>query len=126
MTITRMSRLSLPVSDQDRAKDFYVGVLGFEVLGDSPVPFADGARWLEVGPAGGGTSAVLVTWLEMEPGALTGLMLETTDIDADLARLRGAGVDVHGPADTPWGRQATFADPDGNGIVLAEAAAGAA
>ncbi|MEU5883876.1 VOC family protein [Spirillospora sp. NPDC047279] len=121
MTITRVQRLSLPVTDQDRAKDFYTGALGFQLLGDTPVPFGDDARWLEVAPPGAATSLVLTTWLEMEPGGVTGLMLETADLDADLARLRDAGVTAHGPTDTPWGRQATFTDPDGNGFVLAQA-----
>ncbi|MCP9967151.1 hypothetical protein LUX57_20210 [Actinomadura madurae] len=55
----------------------------------------------------------------MPAGSVQGLILETSDLDADCARLRSAGVDVDGPQDLPWGRQATLTDPDGNGIVLA-------
>ncbi|GAA1531945.1 VOC family protein [Actinomadura kijaniata] len=118
MTITRVQRLSLPVSDQDRAKEFYTGALGFEVVGDAPVPFAEGARWLEVAPPGADTSMVLVTWLDMEPGTVGGLMLRSSDLDGDLRRLRDRGVRAEGPVDTPWGRQVTFTDPDGNAFVL--------
>jgi uncharacterized glyoxalase superfamily protein PhnB len=45
-------------------------------------------------------------------------MLVTTDVDADCARLAAAGIPVQGPDDMPWGRMASFADPDGNGLML--------
>ena len=49
--ITRSGRAAVPASDQDRALDFYVGTLGFELRSD--VTFADGKmRWIEVVPAG--------------------------------------------------------------------------
>jgi predicted enzyme related to lactoylglutathione lyase len=44
--------------------------------------------------------------------------LETDDLDAECARLRAAGVPVDGPHERPWGRDATFVDPDGNVFVL--------
>lgn len=121
MAITKIQRLSLPVSDQDRAKRFYTEALGFEVLGDDPVPFDPGARWLELAPKNAATSVVLTTWLEMPSGGVSGLMLHTDDLDGDIGRLRAEGADVEGPTDTPWGRQATFTDPDGNGFVLTQA-----
>ena len=43
--------VAVPVSDQDRARDFYVGTLGFEVRLDVPMP--GGGRWLTVAPPGG-------------------------------------------------------------------------
>jgi catechol 2,3-dioxygenase-like lactoylglutathione lyase family enzyme len=47
--------VSIPVSDQDRAKAFYVGTLGFDLVrDDDSVP---GLRWIEVTPKGGGTGA---------------------------------------------------------------------
>ncbi|MFF7072890.1 VOC family protein [Streptomyces pseudovenezuelae] len=46
----------------------------------------------------------------------------TTDVDADCARLAEAGTPVRGPDEPPWGRMASFTDPDGNGLMpLAEA-----
>jgi predicted enzyme related to lactoylglutathione lyase len=54
----------------------------------------------------------------MPPGSLRGLVLETADVDAEVERLRAAGVAVSDPEDAEWGRFATFTDPDGNGIVL--------
>jgi predicted enzyme related to lactoylglutathione lyase len=81
------------------------------------------SRWIEVGPKGATTTLILGNWFSaMAPGGVEGLMLETADIDGDCDQLVQAGVTVEGPFDTPWGRQATLKDPDGNGIVLAEPA----
>lgn len=123
MAVSTIQRLSLPVANQDVAKAFYVDLLGFEVLGDTPVPMGDNARWIELGGRAKGASLVLVTWLPTAPGGVQGLMLESSDLDADCERLRAAGHAVQGPNPTPWGRQASFSDPDGNGLVLVEAAA---
>ncbi|MBW4721445.1 VOC family protein [Saccharothrix obliqua] len=121
MEITRIKRVSVPVSDQDRAKDFYTSALGFKLLLELPVPMGDNARWIEVAPDGGETSFILGTWFEgMTPGNLFGLMLETEDIAADADALRSSGVEVEGPFDTPFGTQATFSDPDGNAFVLVQ------
>ncbi|MEU5124600.1 VOC family protein [Streptomyces mobaraensis] len=123
MNITHAKLVTLPVTDQERAKDFYVGTLGFEVLVDRE---AGPVRWLQVGPAGAQTSFTLATAEQgFVPGSVRGIMLETSDLDADCARLAAAGAVVEGPVDLPWGRQATLSDPDGNGFVLTAAAAGA-
>jgi catechol 2,3-dioxygenase-like lactoylglutathione lyase family enzyme len=118
VSITRISVLSLPVSDQDRARDFYVGVLGLDLLRDDPM--GPGMRWVQVAPPGAATSITLVTWFETMPaGSAKGLVLETDDLDGDVARLRGRGVAIEGDVqEQPWGRFVTFDDPDGNGIVL--------
>ncbi|MBT2210839.1 MULTISPECIES: VOC family protein [Actinomadura] len=117
MNITCVRLLTVPVSDQDAAKDFYAGTLGFEVVTDRAM---GPVRWLQLAPAGADTNVVLANHVPgLAPGTVHGLMLETSDLDGDCAELRRAGVDVEGPQDLPWGRQATLADPDGNGIVLA-------
>ena len=120
MALTHVRVISVPVTDQDQAKTFYVDVLGFEVRRDAP--FAEGQRWVEVAPPGAETSLTLVTWFPaMPPGSLTGLVLGCDDIDATYAQLAGRGVTFAGPIeDAPWGRFATFTDPDGNGWVLAQ------
>ena len=117
MTITQVQLLSIPVADQDRAKDFYVDTLGFDLVSDSPMP--DG-RWVQVAPKGAATSVTLVNWFEtMPPGSLQGLVLESDDIDRDAAELAARGVEIKGGVQqAPWGRYVTFKDPDGNGIVL--------
>lgn len=118
MNIDKVQLLSLPVTDQDRAKDFYVGVLGLDLMRDNPM--GPDQRWVEVAPKGAATGIALVTWFPTMPaGSSKGLVLQTSDIDGDIESLRTAGVAVDGPQEAPWGRFATFDDPDGNGIVLA-------
>src|SRR5258708_15029465 len=110
MNITHVRLLSLPVSDQDRAKDFYVNTLGFELIADNPM--GPGQRWVQVRPKGAATSLTLVTWFDKMPaGSVSGLVLETDDIDGDIARLRTAGVALTGPEDEDWGRHVTLAGP---------------
>ncbi|WP_455362412.1 VOC family protein [Streptomyces sp. SYSU K21746] len=116
MNITHIKIVTLPVADQDRAKDFYVGALGFEVVMDQDM---GPMRWLQVAPKGAQTSFTLATAeMGFTPGNAQGIMLETSDVDADCAALTRAGVTVEGPTDYPWARQATLVDPDGNGLVL--------
>jgi catechol 2,3-dioxygenase-like lactoylglutathione lyase family enzyme len=121
MHITHATLVTLPVADLERAKQFYVGTLGFEVLVDRQ---AGPVRWLQVGPRGAQTSFTLATeeQVGLAPGSAKGIMLETADLDADCTELARAGAGVEGPVDYPWGRQATVEDPDGNGLVLAQAA----
>lgn len=108
MNISEIQIVSLPVSDQDRAKDFYVHTLGLELVRDNPM--GEGQRWVEVAPAGSPTGITLVTWFPTMPaGSTKGLVLQTNDVDGDVARLRDAGVKVDGPQDAPWGRFATLA-----------------
>ena len=119
--ITHVQLLSVPVSDQDRARDFYLDTLGFELVRESPM--GPDQRWVQVRPVGAETSLTLVTWFDSMPaGSLSGLVLHCADVDAETERLRGRGVPVEGPQDAPWGRHAILRDPDGNGLVLAGAA----
>ena len=115
---THISVISIPVSDQDRAKAFYADGLGFDVLFDNT--FGDGQRWVQLAPAGAQTSITLTTWFEdFAPGSQRGLVLDVDDIDAARSELEGRGVtftdETYG---TPWGRFAPFSDPDGNGWAL--------
>src|SRR5512136_466894 len=117
MTIKNLRIVSIPVTDQDAARRFYQEVLGFEVRMDAP--FMPGARWLELAPTGAQTTITLVTWFKnMPPGGVTGLVLETDDIQGDHTGLRDRGLEISPIESAPWGRYATFSDPDGNGWVL--------
>ncbi|WP_210593309.1 VOC family protein [Streptomyces sp. GESEQ-35] len=117
MTITHASFVTLPVSDQDRALRFYTDVLGFEVTADRDMPQG---RWLQVAPKGAQTVFTLSGpgMGGFRPGETRGIMLVTTDVDADCARLTAAGITVQGPEELPWGRMASVTDPDGNGLML--------
>jgi catechol 2,3-dioxygenase-like lactoylglutathione lyase family enzyme len=120
VAITGIPVVSVPVSDQDRSLEFYVGVLGLELLSDSPM---GPMRWVQLAPHGSGSSLTLVTWFPTMPaGSLKGLVLETDQLDEDVEAIRAKGVTVEGVQDAPWGRVATFDDPDGNGIVLRDRA----
>jgi predicted enzyme related to lactoylglutathione lyase len=118
MTIRNVQLFSVPVSDQDRARDFYVDVLGFDLRMDTQL--GPDMRWVLVVPPGAQTALTLVTWLPTMPaGSLKGMVLETTDLEGDVTRLTGLGVKIaNGIEEAPWGRFVQFDDPDGNGIVL--------
>lgn len=120
MALTSIEIMSVPVSDQERAKKFYADVLGFTVQMDST--FGDGSmRWVMLRPPDGGTAIVLVTWFEdMNPGWLRGTVLGCDDIEQTAAELteRGVILNEDAIAEAPWGRWLTFADPDGNAWVL--------
>lgn len=110
--------VSIPVSDQERAKSFYVDTLGFELRADNP--WGAGMRWVEVAPADSLTSLALVTWFEsMPPGSLQGLVVATDDIRTTHDELVARGVPFDfPPTEMSGGIQAVFRDPDGNGLVL--------
>jgi catechol 2,3-dioxygenase-like lactoylglutathione lyase family enzyme len=122
--LTGLRLVSIPVTDVDRAKAFYVDDLGFEEVFDGP--FGDDMRWVELAPPGSQTSVALVTWFEsMTPGSMQGLVLETDDLDEDYEALTAQGIEFLGEiSEDPWGSSATFRDPDGNGWVLMQVGAG--
>ena len=122
MAVSKVQLFSLPVSDQSRSRDFYVDKLGFELVADTDM--GPTQRWVRVRPRGSETSITLVTWFEsMAPGSSKGTVLESNDVDADIALFKERGVDIAGEVqEAPWGRFVTFEDPDGNGIVLQETA----
>jgi predicted enzyme related to lactoylglutathione lyase len=119
MTINQLKAMTVFVSDQDRAKAFYADRLGFDVRADRVV---GDNRWLEVAPPKSETGFVLHRpFPGTTAGGTQGVVLASDDLDADCAALVDAGVAVDGPHDMPWGRQAIFSDPDGNGFVLSGA-----
>jgi catechol 2,3-dioxygenase-like lactoylglutathione lyase family enzyme len=115
MAINSVKTVTVFVSDQDAARDFYVEALGLEVKADQT--FGDN-RWLEVGAPQGTTLVLHKPFPGMSAGGGQGTLLASDHLDADVARLRAAGVVVDGPNEMPWGTQATFSDLDGNGYVL--------
>lgn len=122
----------VPVSDVDRAKEFYASRLGFTVDHDSD--FGPQMRIVQLTPPGSGCSIVIGTGVGegMAPGSLKGLQLVVNDVRAARAELAGRGVDigevqVAGPGgfrpaedgdDLNNQGFAFFADPDGNGWAV--------
>jgi catechol 2,3-dioxygenase-like lactoylglutathione lyase family enzyme len=119
MSITQIQVVSIPVSDQDRAKSFYTDTLGFTLMADAPM--GPDMRWVQLSPPAGGTSITLVTWFEgMPAGSVSGLVLGCADIQATVDELAGRGLSLTPIESQSWGTFSTFQDPDGNGWVLAE------
>jgi catechol 2,3-dioxygenase-like lactoylglutathione lyase family enzyme len=92
--ITQVATVFVPVSDQDRALEFYLDKLGFE----KRVDFLYGGvhRWIEVAPPGSTNAIALVPPSEGKAvgGDRTYCAFTTTDIESDHATLRARGVDV--------------------------------
>ena len=91
--------VSVPVSDQERARDFYVNSIGFELRADSA--WGEGMRWVEVAPEGSTTSLTLVTSFESMPPArcveeIEERMLAGFDAEERLDILRALGGLVEG------------------------------
>lgn len=117
MTIQSFEIISVPVSDPQRAKRFYMEVLGFDLVRESPM--SPGMSWIQLAPPGQSVTIALVTWFDaMKPGGLQGVMVNTGDIDAAHTLLRDRGLDIGKILEEPWGRYAMFTDPDGNGWIL--------
>jgi catechol 2,3-dioxygenase-like lactoylglutathione lyase family enzyme len=117
MAITSFEIVSVPVSDQERAKKFYRDTLGFDLIRDEPMGPTD--RWIQLSPKGCSTTIALVTWFDtMRPGGLQGVMLNSTNIDRDTQELSAKGLQLTPIDQQPWGRFAMFKDPDGNGWIL--------
>jgi len=116
----RVESVSVPVSDQDEAKEFYVGTLGFELLVDNT--WREGMSWSEVAPHNSATSLMLVTWSAgMLPGMYRVIVLATDEILAIHQELISKGIVFElPPTQTPRGTQAMFRDPDGNALMLWE------
>ena len=96
MAVTDIEVVSVPVSDQERAKEFYSAKLGFTVQTDAE--FGESMRWVMLRPPGGGTCITLVTWFEtMPPGSLKGSVLGCDDLEKSLAELGGRGVTFSWP-----------------------------
>jgi catechol 2,3-dioxygenase-like lactoylglutathione lyase family enzyme len=130
----------VPVSDVDRAKQFYEG-LGWRL--DADLSPEDGYRVVQVTPPGSACSVIFGEGLTTAaPGSYEGLQLSVYDIDAARADLVGRGVDVSepfhdvsgifhhagergrvggaAPDRADYGSFLSFNDPDGNGWLLQE------
>jgi catechol 2,3-dioxygenase-like lactoylglutathione lyase family enzyme len=121
-----LERLALIVEDYDEAIAFFVDVLGFELVEDSPAVTTHGGRpkrWVVVRPPGASTGLLLARADgERQARAVgdqfagrVGLFLRVEDFEAAYDRMRDAGVEfVTDPRAEPYGRVAVFLDVAGN------------
>jgi len=111
--------ISVPVSNQAASKEFYLKI-GFEMIIEAPM--GDGNTWTQLGLPGQTTSITLVNWFPaMQPGSMQGLVVHSDNIEKEHAELKAKGVNIKDIDPTPWGKFATFYDPDGNSLVLRQA-----
>jgi catechol 2,3-dioxygenase-like lactoylglutathione lyase family enzyme len=119
--ITGVRTIGVPVTDQDRAVEFYVGILGLDKRLDVPAERL-GGRWIEVAPPGSATTIALVPARpEATTGVETGIRLTTVDAPSLHKELMARGVEVDELL--RWeGVPPMFAfrDPDGNGLEIVE------
>jgi catechol 2,3-dioxygenase-like lactoylglutathione lyase family enzyme len=108
----KLELVFVPVTDVDRAKDFYVRA-GFNPDHDHRV--SDEVRFVQLTPPGSACSIALGTGLtEMAPGSQKNLQVVVDDADAARAFLVERGIEATEVQDLAWGRFTWFADPDGN------------
>jgi len=121
--ISTIAAIGIPVTDQDRALEFYTGTLGMDKQLDVSLPQV-GGRWITIAPPDSATTIALLRAHEGVPaGVETGIRLASPDAAAAHQRLRDRGVDV-GEVLCWEGVPPMFAvhDPDGNGLEIIQQA----
>jgi catechol 2,3-dioxygenase-like lactoylglutathione lyase family enzyme len=133
----KLELVVIPVSDVDRAKDFYMEKAGFGLDVDHSA--GEDFRVVQLTPPGSACSITLMHNAEA-PGSVRGLHLVVPDIEAARAELAGRGVDVSevfhfesgrqlpgpDPARADYNSFLAFTDPDGTGWMVQERRAGTA
>jgi catechol 2,3-dioxygenase-like lactoylglutathione lyase family enzyme len=121
----RLDLITIVVDDYDRAIGFFTGILGFDLVEDSPSLTSDGRpkRWVVVRPPGAQTGILLARADGQRQAAVignrvagrVGFFLRVDDFDAAYDRMIAAGVEfVTLPRAEPYGRVAVFLDIAGN------------
>jgi predicted enzyme related to lactoylglutathione lyase len=114
----KLELVAVPVSDVDRAKNFYSEQVGFNLDHDHKV--SDHVRFVQLTPPGSACSIAIGTGLgELPPpGSAQGLQIVVADVEAARAQLVERGVEASEVQHFPWGSFVFFSDPDGNGWAL--------
>jgi predicted enzyme related to lactoylglutathione lyase len=123
MAIDYLQILLIPVSDQEKAKRFYVDILGWDLLSDESYSTPQGnLRWLEVRPKKGQTAISLIPDDETrKAGSMDNMTLHTDNLESTVEELTHSGVSFeHEIRMTPMGKYTRFRDPDGNVWTLQE------
>jgi catechol 2,3-dioxygenase-like lactoylglutathione lyase family enzyme len=109
----KLELVAVPVSDVDRAKAFYVDMVGFVADHDHTVN--DELRFVQLTPPGSACSIAFGTGIvDTSPGSVAGLQLVVGDINQARQELLERGVEVGEVQEFPWGSFVFFGDPDGN------------
>jgi catechol 2,3-dioxygenase-like lactoylglutathione lyase family enzyme len=122
--ITELHTVALYVADQDRAKNFYVDILGFELGADQPGLGGIG-RWVEVAPKGAQTAFMLADaagWNRQDRvGKSADVTLRCDDARALHAELNAKGATVTEPQTQRFGTFIDVTDPDGHVLRIVDA-----
>ena len=110
----KLELVAVPVTDVDRARDFYVEQCGFVL--DQDVTVSDEVRFVQLTPPGSACSIAIGRGLtEMAPGSQDGLQVVVADAAAAREDLLSRGLTGVSELDVqPWGSFVYFSDPDGN------------
>jgi catechol 2,3-dioxygenase-like lactoylglutathione lyase family enzyme len=112
----KIELIAVPVSDPDRAKEFYEKA-GFNADHDHAI--SDDLRFIQMTPPGSACSITFgVGITETEPGSVQGIQMVVDDADAAHKELSDRGIEVSDVDDQPFGRMIYFSDPDGNGWAI--------
>ena len=115
MKVTEIAFTCYPVTDMDRARHFYEGILGLVVTMNHA---GEGVHWVEY-DIGAGTLALGIApgWNPSKEGC--SISLEMEDFDAAVTELKQAGVEFSmEPMETPVCHMAFIRDPDGNSVGI--------
>jgi catechol 2,3-dioxygenase-like lactoylglutathione lyase family enzyme len=113
----RIEVVFVPVTDVDRAKEFYVEKLGFALDHDQTV--TPELRFVQVTPPGSACSLAFGLGIsQMAAGSLNAVMMVIDDADEARTELQAAGVEASPVDEQAWGRFVYFDDPDGNRWTL--------
>jgi catechol 2,3-dioxygenase-like lactoylglutathione lyase family enzyme len=108
----KLELVAVPVTDVDRALDFYVKA-GFVLDHDHAV--SDEIRFVQLTPPGSACSITIGKGVTgMQPGSLDNMQMVVADADEARADLQSRGIEASDVDDQPWGRFVFFSDPDGN------------
>lgn len=112
----KIELVMIPVTDVDRAKDFYTSI-GFDADHDAR-PY-EGVRYVQLTPPGSACSIAIGEGItDAEPGSVVGMQMVVTSAQDAYEHLTAAGLIVDPPKDEGWGTFVYFADPDGNKWAL--------
>lgn len=113
MTLTmKIELITVPVTDVDRAKEFYTSI-GFNADHDAR-PW-EGIRYVQLTPPGSACSIAIGEGItDAEPGAAAGILVVVDSAQEAYGHLTALGLTVEEPKDEGWGTFVYFADPDGN------------
>jgi predicted enzyme related to lactoylglutathione lyase len=109
--------ITVPVSDVDKAKEFYAEKLGFHVDGDWDM---GERRYVQLTPVGSACSICIGENItEAKPGSIDSILIVVKDIQKAHDDLVKKGVKVTAPEKMPWGAWHSYlSDPDGNKLSL--------